>query len=70
MLLEELRRDTPDFGGFGMVVTAWVVCRVSVCALPFAVFLLIAFGYVTSLLYITYSLLRVSECWLLSLLYV
>lgn len=70
MLLEELRRDTPEFGGFGMVVTAWVVCRVSMCALPFTVFLLIAFGSVITLLYVRYSLLSVSKCWLLLFLYI
>lgn len=39
MLLEELKRDTPEFGGFGRAVTS-AVC-VFVFALLFAVFFML-----------------------------
>lgn len=38
VLLEELKRDTPEFGGFSRALTAWGICCVCVCIAVFFMF--------------------------------
>ncbi len=57
MLLEELKRDTPEFGGFGCAVTVWwdlCVCFVVCCFLYAGCFVVVVFSRALTSMFLSF----------------